>query len=134
MQEEENGNKSKATRKVTIRFTAEEYRKIDTAFKNTTKKKLSQYIRFVLLQKPVTVYTRNQSLDNLMAEMILLRNELSASGNNFNQAVKRLHTMSHFSEMKTWVIQNEISKENFFKKMEEIKEKITQMFDKWSPE
>lgn len=134
MQESNSSRKDKASRKVTIRFTAEEYRKIDTAFKNTTKKKLSQYIRFVLLQKPVTVYTRNQSLDNLMAEMILLRNELSAIGNNFNQAVKRLHTMSHFSELKTWVIQNEISKENFFKKMADINEKIIQIFDKWSPE
>ena len=131
---DEKSRKGKAIRKVTVRFTQEEYLKINTGFQQTSLKKLSQYIRLVLLEKPITVYTRSQSLDHFIAEMIVLRKELSAIGNNLNQAVKRLHSMSHFNELKTWVVANEISKGKFFGKVEEIKQKIKQISDKWLPE
>lgn len=126
--------KSKLTRKVTVRFKQEEYNKVNASFKRTTKRKLSEYIRYVLLKKPVTVYTRNQSIDDLMAQLILLKNELSAIGSNFNQAVKRLHTMSDTAELKTWVLLNEKHKEDFFKKVDEINQKITQLSQQWLQE
>src|SRR5688500_9208256 len=127
-------DKIKRTRKVTVRFTEVEYNKINTSFKATTKRKLSDYIRYVLLDKPVTVYTSSKSLDDFLTEMILLRNELSAIGNNFNQTVKRLHTLDRFPEIKSWVIHNEKSKETFMLKVEEIKQRIAQISDKWLPE
>ncbi len=124
-------DKINLTRKVTVRFKPAEYDKVHTAFKATTKRKLSEYIRYVLLDKPVTVYTRSQSVDDFMAEMILLRNELSAIGNNFNQTVKRLHTMDRFPEIKSWVDNNEKSKEIFMRKVDEINLRIAQFSNKW---
>jgi hypothetical protein len=126
--------KSKLTRKVTVRFKQEEYNKVNTSFKATTKRKLSEYIRYVLLEKPVTVYTRNQSIDDLMAQLILLKNELSAIGSNFNQAVKRLHTMDNYTELNAWALLNEKHKENFFKKVDEINQKIIQLSGQWLQE
>ena len=126
--------KSKLTRKVTIRFKSEEYSKVNASFSKTTKRKLSEYIRYVLLEKPVTIYTRSESIDDLMAELIFLKNELSAIGNNFNQAVKRLHTMGDKQDLNSWLILNEKDKENFFKKVEEINQKITQLSDQWLQE
>ena len=126
--------KSKLTRKVTVRFKQEEYNKVNGSFKRTTKRKLSEYIRYVLLEKPVTVYTRNQSIDDLMAQLILLKNELSAIGNNFNQAVKRLHTMDKNAELNTWILLNEKHKENFFKKVDQINQKIIQLSGQWLQE
>lgn len=119
------------TRKVTVRFSPEEFQKIHSHFKNTTKQKLSEYIRSVLLQKKITVYTRSKSLDDFVAELILLKNELSAIGNNFNQLVKKLHTLEHFSEIKAWVQINEASKHQLMKKVEEIKEKMNQISEQW---
>jgi hypothetical protein len=55
--------------------------------------------------------------------MILLRSELNSKGNNFNQSVKRLHTLDEFRDIKTWAILNEKSREILFKKVNEIKEK-----------
>ncbi|MEP7376794.1 MAG: hypothetical protein ABI675_25575 [Chitinophagaceae bacterium] len=127
-------DKVKRTRKLTVRFSPDEFNKVNLSFKTTTKRKLSEYVRFVLLDKPVTVYTRNQSLDEFMAEMILLRNELSAIGNNFNQTVKRLHTMDRVADIKSWAAQNERSKEIFMDKVEEIKKRIAQFSDKWLQE
>lgn len=55
-------------------------------------------------------------------------------GNNFNQSVKRLHTLNEISEVKTWAILNEKSKKIFIKKVDKIKEKINQISDKWLQE
>lgn len=117
-----------------IRLTLSEYKKITTGFSRSTKRKLSEYTRSILLDKPITVYTRNQSFDDFVAEMILLRYELKAIGNNFNQSVKKLHTASTDAEIKTWALLNENSKQNFFKKVYEINFKISQIADKWSQE
>lgn len=119
------------TRKVTVRFTEQEYLKIFRSFKSTTNRKLSAYIRSVLLNKPVTVYTRNQSFDDFVAVMILLRRELNAIGNNFNQSVKKLNAMEEVAEIKIWALLNENSKPVLFKKIDEINDKLSQISDKW---
>jgi len=126
--------KTKLVRKVTVRFKVQEYNLINASFKRTTKRKLSEYIRFVLLEKPVTVYTRDKSIDDLMAQFLLLKNELSAIGSNFNQAVKRLHTMDNPAEVKPWLLVNEKHKEHFFLKVGEINQKIAQITSIWLQE
>lgn len=123
--------KTNRTRKVTVRFAEAEYRKIMRSFQTTTKRKLSEYIRSVLLEKPVTIYTRNQSLDEMLALFCALKNELSAIGNNFNQAVKRLHTMDRIAEITWWVEASEKQRELFMEKVGEINQKIAQLSDKW---
>ncbi len=117
-----------------MRFKPEEYNKVSVSFKTTTKKKLSEYIRFVLLEKPVTVYTRDQSVDDLMSELVQLRKELSAIGSNFNQLVKRLHTASQFQEIKALAFRCENDQEKFIEKVNEINLKIAEMSDKWLQE
>lgn len=119
------------TRKVTVRFTDAEYNKIELSFKATTKRKLSEYLRFVLLDKPITVYTRDQSLDHIAVSLSLLKSELSAIGNNFNQAVKRLHTLYKIQELKSWTDSNEINRILFMQKTEEINQKISQLVQRW---
>ena len=125
---------NKRTRILDIRVSESEFKKIHDGFSHSTKRKRSEYIRSILLDKPITVYTRNKSIDDFLDEIILLRRELNAIGNNFNQSDKRLQMSKHISEIKTWAILNENSKELFFKKMEEIENKIIQIDNKWSQE
>src|SRR5690349_17669514 len=94
----------KRNRLIQARLTPAEYDRIHRKFQKTTCRKLSDYMRKVLLDKAVTVNMRNQSLDDFMAEMIVLRNELNAIGNNYNQLIKKLHSMGQVSEIKTWLI------------------------------
>jgi mobilization protein MobC len=114
-----------------IRLKDEEHNKIYNKFSNSTCRKLSEYARRVLLDKEVTVNQRNQSLDDFMAEMIRLRNELNAIGNNVNQSVKKLHTLQQIKEFKSWLIMNENNQKNLLQKVDEIKFKINQISDKW---
>jgi ribosome biogenesis protein Nip4 len=117
-----------------LRLSEAEYKKIQNGFSKSTKRKISDYVRSILLNKPITVYTRSKSLDDFISEMILLRSELNSIGNNFNQSVKRLHTLDEISEIKVWAILNEKNKEIFIKKVDEIKGKINQISDKWLQE
>lgn len=114
-----------------IRLKEEEYNKINKKFSNSTCRKLSEYARRVLLDKVITINQRNQSFDDFMTEMIKLRNELNALGNNFNQAVKKLHTLNQLQEFKSWLISNENSQKILLEKVNEIKSKINQISDKW---
>src|SRR6185312_10115076 len=114
-----------------VRLTSKELEKIQAKFTQSTCRKLSDYVRRVLLDKPITMNQRNQSLDDFMAEMILLRNELNAIGNNFNQTVKRLHAMQHVDEVKTWLILHETVHQIITRKIDEIKSKINQIDSQW---
>lgn len=119
---------------VHIRLTQHEFKKIKTGFSNSTKRKISEYVRAILLDKPITVYTRNQSFDDFVAELILLRRELNAIGNNFNQSVKKLNALDEITEIKMWAMLNENSKPVLFKKIGEVNEKLAQISEKWLQE
>lgn len=114
-----------------IRFSASELDKIKAAFARTTCRNLTDYMRKLLLQKPVVITSRNRSLDDFMTEMIRLRNELNAIGANYNQMVKRLHSLQHIPEIKTWAVINESTRQILTNKVEEIKNKIAQINDQW---
>ena len=124
----ENSNR---TRIIGLRLTPAEYAKIERKWKASTCRKLSDYVRHNLFEKAVTSYYRNQSLDEFMAEMVLLRNELNHIGNNFNQAVKRLHALRQIAEFRSWLIVWEVEKKTLFNKVDEIKKHVQKMAESW---
>jgi hypothetical protein len=121
----------KRTKWLHIRLTEKEYEKIQKKYSKTTCNKLSDFARKVLLDKAVTVNVRNQSLDDLMTGLIALKDELNAIGNNYNQMVKRLHSLNHISEIKSWLLLHESARKILINKMDEIKVKIYSINDQW---
>ena len=115
-----------------IRLNETEYNAISNYWQRTTSKELSDYARRVLLKKPVTVNHRNQSADELLAELIRIKAELHGIGNNYNQAVHKLHTFNTVPQIKIWLLANENLKNSFLKKAEEIKTRMTQIYEQWS--
>lgn len=124
-------SKNNRNRRVYVRFTEKEYERINSRFSRTTCRNLSEYLRKILLDKPVQVKQRNQSLDDLMAELIVLRSELNAIGNNYNQVVKRLYTLQSVPELVGWLSLNESARKMLLEKIGEIKSKIYQINDQW---
>lgn len=116
---------------IMVRLTTDEYEQLHKKYKSTVCRKLSDYLRNVLLQGKVTVLTRNQSLDDFMAEMIALRKELNGIGNNFNQAVHKLHLLDRIPEFRTWILQSDREKKMLLKMIEEIKTRINQFAERW---
>ncbi len=125
------GKKSNRTRIIGLRLTPDEYAKIEKNWQNSTCRKLSEYVRHSLFEKPIVTTYRNQSADDFMAEMAQLRKELNHVGNNFNQAVKKLHTLQKITEFKSWLIAYEVEKRTLFNKVDEIKNHIQKMAEIW---
>jgi hypothetical protein len=114
-----------------LRLTTDEKSKIEKAVKKTTCRKLSDYARKILLGKPVVATYRNQSLDDLMAELIKLRSELNAIGNNFNQAVRKLHLFNQTGQLQAWIIRYETDNERLLQSIQSIEQFINKMADVW---
>ncbi len=114
-----------------LRLSKEEQEHIQKAFAKTTCRKLSDYARKILLGKPVVGTLRNQSLDDFMAEMIQLRKELNAVGNNFNQAVKKLHTLDRAEQVQQWIMVTEANQSSLKNSIETIEKSIGKIADLW---
>lgn len=126
--EAQNSNRSRI---IGLRLTLKEYEQIEKKWKASTCRKLSDYVRRSLFEKPIVTTYRNQSLDDYMTETMKLRNELKGIGNNFNQAVKKLHTLHQIAEFRSWVITYELEKKIMLNKIDEIKNHIQKVAEKW---
>jgi ribosomal protein L29 len=123
--------KKNRKRFVGIRFTNKDYGQIESKWKNSTCRKLSDYVRRIIFSKPVVATYRNKSLDDLMTELISLKNELNGVGNNFNQAVKKLHTLHQIPEFRQWIEQYEMQNKLLLEKMEAIKGVTEKIGEQW---
>jgi ribosomal protein L29 len=116
---------------VGMRFTTKEYEQIEKKWKASTCRKLSEYLRKIIFNKPVVATYRNKSLDDLMTELIQLKKELNGIGNNFNQAVKKLHTLCQIPEFRQWLEVYEAEKLLLLNKVEEIKNVTGKIGEQW---
>ncbi|MBN8857076.1 MAG: plasmid mobilization relaxosome protein MobC [Sphingobacteriales bacterium] len=112
---------------ISIRVKPDEYSAIYKHYKATTCSKLSQYVRKVLLQKPVVILYKDESTREILSALNQLSRELSAVGNNFNQTVHKLHTLDHIPEIKIWAELTESGRQNLLKKTEDIRVSINQI-------
>jgi hypothetical protein len=128
MTKEQNKNRTKWLH---LRLKPDEFEILQKRFSRSTCPKLSDFARKNLLQKPVVMKYRSESLDDLLIELIQLRTELNAIGNNFNQAVKKLHTLNQIPEFKHWLITYELEKKVLFNSVDQIKNHIKNLSQKW---
>ncbi len=128
MVKEENNNRNKWLH---VRLTESEYKQIHEQFAKTTDLKVSDFVRKKILGKLIIGSYRDASMDAFMEELIMLKNGLSAIGNNFNQAVKRLHTLSKIKEFEQWLVSYELDRRRLFKQLDEAQDFIKKMADKW---
>ena len=116
---------------ISFRVKPAEYEKIYGHFSKTTSRKLSEYARNVLLQKPVRIKYRNESADDFLKEMVQLKKELNAIGNNFNQVVHKLHILDKIPEFRSWVKFYQGLHVSVVAKVEDINSTVNQLYEKW---
>lgn len=116
---------------VVVRMNEREFTQLEKLQQKTTEKDTSAYLRKVALQKPVTVKYRNESADDFLMDMLNLKKELNAIGNNFNQAVHKLHILDKIPEFRVWVQQYDGLQKVLLSKVEEIKLRMNQLYEQW---
>jgi len=114
-----------------MRMNDDELNQLQKLQQQTTEKDISNYLRKVSLQKPVIVKYRNQSADDFLRDMLQLKKELNAIGNNFNQAVKKLHILDKIPEFRSWLHSNLSLQQSLVTKIEEIKLRMNQLYEQW---
>lgn len=116
---------------VVVRMNESEINQLTKFQKRTTEKDTSSYLRKVALQKPITVKYRNESADDFLMDMLNLKKELNAIGNNFNQAVHKLHILDKIPEFRVWVQQYDGLQKVLISKVDEIKLRMNQLYEQW---
>jgi hypothetical protein len=116
---------------VVVRMNESEFNQLEKFQQKTTHKDVSSYLRKVALQKPVIVKYRNESADDFLLDMLSLKKELNAIGNNFNQAVHKLHLLDKIPEFRVWVQQYDGLQRVLISKVEEIKLRMNQLYEQW---
>lgn len=114
-----------------IRMNDAEIKMLKKYKEQTTERSLGGYMRKVSMQKPVTIKFRNQSADDFLKEMLGLKKELNAIGNNFNQAVHKLHLLDKIPEFRVWLNHYESVQQSLVSKVEEIKLKVSKLYEEW---
>jgi len=122
----------KLTRVLLTRFKQIEYEQLNKRFNNTRFRKLSEYVRSVLLDKPVTVNYRDKSMDDVLEEMVLLRQELNAIGNNLNQAMRSINSAHGNADTRLWMSLLSVINTKLEPAISQIKEQMNQYADIWS--
>ncbi|MEG2103236.1 MAG: plasmid mobilization relaxosome protein MobC [Flavobacterium sp.] len=126
--ERKNSNRS---RRITLRLTEKEYAKIESQFKASICRKLSDYVRKSLFDRPITTTYRNQSLDDLMEETIVLSSELRAIGNNINQIARKINTLKMIPEFKTQLFLFDLERKVLSNKLEAISNHTQNISEQW---
>lgn len=119
------------TKWIHLRMTPAEMNLLRSRFEKSICPKLSDFARKNLLEKPVVLKYRNQSVDHFIAEISRLRNDLNAAGGNYNQAVRKLHSLEHIPDFKNWILSYEEDKKVLFESIEKIKICVFKMAEKW---
>jgi hypothetical protein len=118
---------------VIMRMNESEYERLQTLHKRSTCRQLSEYLRKVTLQQPVTIRYRNESADEILSQLLKVKNELNAIQKNFNQAVQKLQSLEFIPEFRQWLTRLENFRDPLEKKLREMKQELVSINSKWSP-
>lgn len=116
---------------VKVRMNADELKLARKNQQQTTERSMSNYIRRVILHQPVIVKYRNQTADDFLKDMLLLKKELNAIGNNFNQAVKKLHMLEKIPEFRFWITYYEGMQKALLGKVNDIQSRVNELYEQW---
>lgn len=126
--ETENNNRK---RRIYVRLTNKEFTALESRYKNTTCRSVSDYVRHCLFGKPITTIIRDASADEAIMQMSHLNRELNAIGSNFNQLVSKVNATSQTAVMKGLLLLFDSQKKMLFSKIDEVKDLLQNLTEKW---
>lgn len=65
-------------RSIYVGLKPQEYQQFEQQYKNSTCRNMSEFIRKVLFQKPLTLFYRNKSIDDFIEEAAVLNQQINA--------------------------------------------------------
>ncbi|MDA6070381.1 hypothetical protein NJT12_12190 [Flavobacterium sp. AC] len=118
-------------RAVYVGLPINQYFAIQNQCKKSTCHTVSEYIRKQLSDKPVTIFYRNQSLDDLIEEIAALNNQINNVRNNTSLVLEKLTQHQRINHDLESLPGLEIAIKNLDRRIEEIKTQIEKITEKW---
>ena len=117
---------------VGVRLNAALYAKLEKIQKESYSQSIGEVIRNILMNKKITCYYKDRTMDEPSKELIKIKNELNAIGVNINQITNSFHT-ADVSTQKMFFALKVADQYNLVKeKIEDIKKVLIEMHNKWS--
>lgn len=76
------------------------YTRLEGMLSRSHYRSMSEMLRDIVCEGKVTLYTRDESLSQVMGELTRIRRELNAIGTNINQATRRIHLLAPGEELR----------------------------------
>jgi mobilization protein MobC len=78
--------------RVTTKIDEQTYQRLCRLLDQNPRNDMSRLVRAILTNRPVRIFTRDMTLDNLMEELTRLRTEIKHIGVNINQMTKKFNS------------------------------------------
>jgi hypothetical protein len=88
----ENDRERLLTQRVQVKLTSGDFDRIHKLRQTSDCKSVSELVRRILTRRPITMLTKDTTLDVTMEELIRLRKELHFIGHNINQITHHFHS------------------------------------------
>jgi hypothetical protein len=124
--------KAPKTKWLAMLMSEEEHKALENIFHQSTCSTMSDYMRKMVLGKPIVLHYRDRNLDEFMTRVRELQKELNSIGGNFNQLVRRLHALKNLPDLQQWILLNEQEKTRLFRQIEAITNTVNQIYQRWS--
>ncbi len=95
---------------------------------------MSELLREIICAQKIIIYTKDESLDILMTELIKIRKELNAIGINLNQITKQINSTTDKNKITLLGIESTESLRQTQEKIAELFSLIAQLAKKWLQE
>jgi len=117
--------------RLNIRLDNNEWDKLYQLASRSTCRNISEYARKVLLEKPVRIFYRNQSLDDFEETMVLLLAQLETLGDNFTLLVKNANPFGLLAPLPETLVQLLDCAQTFTQTSEDIRKHVKTLADRY---
>ena len=122
---------SRKNHRIDVRITTAENSKIDKQYKISTCRSKAQYVRELIFNRPIRIFYRNQSLDDLIEEIVILNRETNTLKNDLSTTLERLYRLKDETKFKESLQGTELKIASLHKKMDEVKNQMEKIVEKW---
>lgn len=127
----EKKDRERRTGLIKLRVSEAELETIQRHLHRSTDRSLSQYMRKLALNQPVTVNIRNASADDSLRNMLPLRAALEEATASYTLAVRRLQGLQTIPEVRAWLLLHETTRKNLLHQVSRIESLTLQLYEQW---
>lgn len=124
-------NISRKNHRIDVRLTTAEYAKIENQFKTSTCRNKAQYVRELIFHRPIRISHRNESLDDLMEEIVILNREINSLKDALSKTLEKLYRDKDSLGIQQSLLQTQLMVTSLLKKMDEVKTQMEKITEKW---